>query len=111
VRLWGYDPGSSTDLISKPTENFDDCGLIINGSSVAKPSRKKEFANVLDFMEWYQVPLMHGFGIIIIDDKADKSTYQGVFERGYNIDCFANATRLKAMKGLIISFISLIFSY
>lgn len=37
-----------------------------NGSDIPYASGK--FKNALDFLDWYSVPLMSGFGLIIIDD-------------------------------------------
>lgn len=59
-----------TTKLSDPTEMFDNCGVNINEQkSVARPSVEPEWKTALDFFEWYQVPLMKDFGVIIIDDE------------------------------------------
>ena len=57
-----------TDL-SKPTQQWDSCGVydIRDGGSDI-PYASGKFDNALDFLDWYSVPLMDGFGLIIIDD-------------------------------------------
>ena len=62
--------------LNKPTTQWDQCGvhdIRDGGSDIAYASGK--FANALDFLDWYAVPLMDGFGIIIIDDTDSKSLY------------------------------------
>ena len=57
--------------LNKPTKQFDACGVydIKNGGApIPNGSTKKEWANALDFLEWYGIPEMEGFGIIIVDD-------------------------------------------
>ena len=41
-----------------------------NGNeAIPKGSEKKEWSDALSFLEWYGIPHMDGFGIIIIDDE------------------------------------------
>lgn len=103
VRMWGYDPGHTTDVLRSPTEVFDDCGVYINGESVPKPSRNENWKTALDFMEWYGLPLMDGFGIILVDDSEEaKSAYNDVLLSGYDLECFKSAVRLKTITAITL---------
>lgn len=101
VRMWGYQPGHTTDVLRNPTEAFDDCGVYINGNAIPKPSRDKNWKTALDFMEFYGVPLMSGFGIIFVDDSEDaKDLYQDVIDSGYDLECFKSAVYLHGLRVL-----------
>lgn len=61
-RMWNSE-------LKKPTEMFDNCGVYDNKTAIAKPSQYPKWTEALSFLEWYGVPLMNHFGIIIIDDE------------------------------------------
>ena len=57
--------------LSKPTEIFDSCGAYGfkgSGDPIAKGSKFAAWQDALSFLEWYGIPHMDKFGIIIIDD-------------------------------------------
>jgi len=58
------------------------------GDSIPYGSTYEPFNNVLSFFNWYRIPLMKDFGIIIIDDQ-NKGKYGSI-----NIECFNNAKML-----------------
>lgn len=89
--------------LSDPTEMFDNCGVYDDGNAVPKPSQYPKWNTALNFLEWYGVPLMNDFGIIIIDDE-NQEQYSKVTNLGYNTDCYKVASKLIfASKALIIS--------
>ena len=84
------------ESLSKPTTIFDDCGSYdkYTGDTIPRGSLYGKWTTVLDFLEWYQVQLMSGFGIIIIDESTPDE-YQGILDsQKYNIDCFNAASHL-----------------
>ena len=65
-RLWGQ------DALNTATTVFDACGAYDfkdGGTPIAKGSKYKDWGDALSFLEWYGIPLMDGFGIIIIDNE------------------------------------------
>jgi hypothetical protein len=40
-----------------------------DGNTISYPSKYEDWSNCLKFLEWYGIPLMPGFKIIIIDDE------------------------------------------
>ena len=61
--------------LNLPTKQWDQCGVydIRNGNAdIAYGSKFSNFNNALAFLDWYGMPLMEGFGFIIIDDRPDK---------------------------------------
>jgi hypothetical protein len=76
--------------LSKRNELFDKCGvydirsgteeeyIVIEGTTyevhksepdaIEYPKKNPNFANVIRFFSWYEIPAMKDFGIIIIDD-------------------------------------------
>ena len=60
-------------VLNAPTKIFDACGVydINTGDSIPRGSRKKEWDNALSFLEWYGLPQMEGFGVIIIDTMSE----------------------------------------
>ena len=93
--LWG-------GRLSDPTEIFDSCGVYDDeGTPVPKPSQSPEWDTALKFLEWYQVPLMDGFGIIIVDDE-NEGQYAKVKNLGYTTDCYKSAKRLLAAGKLLL---------
>lgn len=89
--------------LSDPTEMFDNCGVYDDGNAVPKPSQYPKWNTALNFLEWYGVPLMNDFGIIIIDDE-NQEQYSKITNLGYNTDCYKVASKLIfASKALIIS--------
>ena len=97
--------------LSDPTEMFDNCGVNLDGgTAVARPSVGPTWKTALDFLEWYQVPLMPGFGIIIIDDE-NKDQYNSISGLGYDTKCFKGGMKLAvALKVLLLSSMGFIFS-
>lgn len=69
------------------TKTFDKCGLNDReGNSIPFSSDHEPFDSVLSFLNWYKVPQMEGFGVIIIDETSDKYA-------AHNLDttCFKGA--------------------
>lgn len=60
--MWKSDIASATD-------SFDNCGVYVDSKPVPFPSKNEKFKSAMSFMEWYGVPLMKDFGLIIIDDS------------------------------------------
>ena len=62
--------------LKDPTLQWDQCGVYnIRDDNKDIPYASRFFPNALDFLDWYGIPLMEGFGIIIIDDTKAKSLY------------------------------------
>ena len=60
-------------ILNAPTKIFDSCGVNDwkNEVGVPRGSRKSEWSDALKFLEWYGLPQMEGFGVIIIDNMGD----------------------------------------
>ena len=72
-RMWGQDKSVDSSILNFPTKMFDTCGAYDfknGGAQISKGSEKSEWQNALDFLEWYGLPYMEGFGVIIIEDQA-----------------------------------------
>jgi len=72
--MWNLQPEDKLTKIAEPTFMFDNCGAYdLNtgdgDTPINRGSTFPEWGNALSFLEWYGVPLMNGFGIIIIDDE------------------------------------------
>ena len=106
-RLWAVptvDGKQDINKLNAPTEQWDQCGVydIRNGNSdIPYGSKFDHFNNALSFLDWYGMPLMDGFGFIIIDNtgkpEESKSLYQSFMEGKKSVDdiCFNNGNRLK----------------
>jgi len=88
--------------LSEPTEIFDNCGAYdINtegGPTIAKGSTFEAWKDALSFLEWYGIPHMDGFGIIIIDN-VKKTKYAEITPDWNEADgesCFESAVKLAA---------------
>lgn len=69
MRMWGVGIEQKMDKLSSPTEIFDNCGAYDrNEGIIPKGSVYPSWKDALSFLEWYGIPEMAGFGIIIIDD-------------------------------------------
>ena len=71
-RLWGLQTGDDITKLNGPTSIFDACGaydIHNGGDAIAKGSKFSKWQDALSFIEWYGIPHMSGFGIIIIDDR------------------------------------------
>lgn len=96
-RFWQAD---TTKKLNKPTTQFDACGaydLKNGGEAIAKGSQKKEWSDALSFLEWYGIPHMEGFGIIIIDDE-NTALYGSLAKSddgNNNLECFKAANYIK----------------
>ena len=58
-------------VLNEPTKIFDDCGandIKDGGGGVPYGSKKAEWSNAVKFFNWYGIPEMEGFGVIIIND-------------------------------------------
>ena len=57
-------------ILNAPTTIFDSCGVndFKKGSGVPRGSKNPEWGDALSFLEWYGLPQMEGFGVIIIDN-------------------------------------------
>ena len=82
--------------LNGPTQIFDACGaydIHNGGDAISKGSKFPKWQDALSFIEWYGIPLMSGFGIIIIDDRENSkekySTLPGETEK-----CFQKAIRI-----------------
>ena len=64
----------------------------------------KKWATALDFLEWYGIPLMPGFGIVIVDNL-HKDKYTKISPDGE--DCFNFARALSIGTSLIASMVLL----
>jgi len=70
-RMWGLKLTDKNDYLNEPTKIFDKCGVYDfknGGAVISKGSENSAWQNAQDFLEWYGVPHMDGFGLIIIDD-------------------------------------------
>lgn len=83
--------------LSAPTEMFDNCGVYDGSGAVPKPSQEEKWNTALKFLEWYKVPLMEGFGIILIDDE-NQDQYSKLANLGYTTDCFKHGVKLLVSK-------------
>jgi len=72
---------------------FDNCGVYDGKTAVPKPSIYEKWDTMLKFLEWYGVPKMKGFGIILIDDL-NQNQYAEVSNAGYNTKCYKTALNL-----------------
>jgi hypothetical protein len=109
--MWGITPDLNSETVSEykglnePTEIFDSCGAynvaggaVENGkgedelgAAIRKGSKFTKWDNALKFLEWYGIPYMDGFGIVIIDNlNPDK--YATLNDEGEN--CFNSAKLL-----------------
>lgn len=59
---------SYVDTIGSKTYKFDACGAYDDGEPVPYPNSYEKWKNCIDFLEWYGIPMMPGFGIVIIND-------------------------------------------
>ena len=67
--------------LGKPTEQFDNCGAydIDNGNEpIVRPSTFDKWKNALSFLEYYGIPHLPNFGIIIFydEDPEEKSCFK-----------------------------------
>ena len=102
LRLWGHNSTTEMTELSKPTEIFDSCGaydLKNDGNPIAKGSKFSAWKDALSFLEWYGIPHMDGFGIIIMDDTnpTKYATVPGeVLDTDGRVTCFERATYIGA---------------
>ena len=109
-RLWVVPVADPMTNLNKPTTQWDQCGVhdIRNGNeNIPYASGKAQFANALDFLDWYGVPLMTGFGMIIIDDTKAESLYAQVVGSARTIECFNGG---KSLGTAIIGFVGIAIS-
>lgn len=105
--LWNpYFDGEETnyDSLNNFTKVFDKCGIYDrDGNGIPYASEHEPFDSVLSFMNWYKVPKMEDFGIIIIDETSDKYAAQ-------NLDtaCFKGAQMIAAGASIILLAFNLI---
>jgi hypothetical protein len=109
-RLWGVD--SEEKKLNAPTNVFDACGAYDfknGGNPISKGSKFEAWSDALNFLEWYGVPLMDGFGIIIIDNESDGNPYQKVNAdvAGYTEECFNSGMRLALSAVSVVSLTAL----
>jgi len=70
-RMWGMKKTDSNLGLNKNTYIFDTCGTYDfknDGAVISKGSEKQEWSDALSFLEWYGIPHMEGFGLVILDD-------------------------------------------
>ena len=70
--MWGLQTTDDITKLNGPTEIFDACGaydIHKGGAAISKGSNFEKWQDALSFLEWYGIPHMDGFGIIIIDNR------------------------------------------
>ena len=93
---------SNFQVLNEPTKIFDACGAIDGDESVPYGSDHEPWNNAVNFFNWYGIPEMEGFGVIIINDK-NAQKYDT-----YNSECFNNA---KTIAGTIALTAAAVFMY
>ena len=69
ARFWLDDPSKPLENLSKSMTKFDTCGANDkDGGAIEKGSDYEDWQTALNFLEWYGIPQMEGFGIILIDN-------------------------------------------
>ena len=59
-------------ILNAPTTIFDSCGVYdLNGNGIPRGSKNPAWQDALSFLEWYGLPQMEGFGIIIVDNMGE----------------------------------------
>lgn len=71
----GYDK-----TLGRATDKFDACGAYDGDDAVPYPSDYEKWQNCVDFLEWYGIPMMPGFGMVIINDQTGT-----VYDKYYEI--------------------------
>ena len=110
--MWQSSVQATADEVklNEPTEMFDNCGVYDDGTAIAKPSQYPKWTEALSFLEWYGVPLMDHFGVIIIDDE-NTDQYAKVTNLGYSTSCYKSARRLAAAsQALLVSMAAVYFT-
>ena len=75
-----YKPSSTNfqGSIGNYTTKFDACGAYDDGEAIPHPSKYEKWRNCIQFLEWYGIPMMPGFGIVIINDVSG-SSYENLY--------------------------------
>lgn len=74
-----YKPSSTSfQTLGNKTTKFDACGAYDGDDAVPHPSKYDKWKNCIEFLEWYGVPMMPGFGIVIINDVSG-SSYENLY--------------------------------
>lgn len=81
-------------MLNAPTKIFDSCGVIDetdseNPVNIPYGSKYDGWDNVIKFFNWYGIPEMSGFGLIIINDKNTQN-----YNANENLECFNNAKKM-----------------
>ena len=108
--MWGLSQSTDFSQLGKPTTQFDSCGIQITDPSYTYSlgSSYPAWQDALSFLEWYQIPLMSTFGMIIVDDTNTQKYYKYYnLPKNYTVDCFNNAKILIGFS--IFSIISLAY--
>lgn len=74
-RMWGAAKDeSSKDGLNRFTTQFDECGAFdSDGNVIEKGGEYEMWSNALDFLEWFGIQKMEGFGVIIINTDLDST--------------------------------------
>ena len=110
-RMWGVSDGASKSL-ADVTTIFDSCGAydFKNGNSVSKGSKFDDWKDALTFLEWYGLPHMKDFGIIVIDNE-NPSKYSVVTgSDSVTEECFNRASMLALQMATAIATTLYIFN-
>ena len=70
--MWGLTPEDPLTKLAEVTEIFDSCGAYDyknDGAAISKGSTFDAWPDALSFLEWYTMPHMENFGIIVIDNE------------------------------------------
>ena len=94
-RMWGVTGGASKG-ISDVTTIFDSCGAydFKNSNPVSKGSKYDDWKDALTFLEWYGIPHMDNFGIIVIDNENPSKYIQVTGSDSVTEECFNKAALL-----------------
>ena len=110
--MWGVADTEPMTALANVTYIFDACGAYDfknDGNPIAKGSQFEAWGNALSFLEWYGIPLMEGFGIIIIDDENPNKYYTITGETSYTEVCFESGLRLVVSAAVSLSMLALTF--
>ena len=95
-RMWGVESTAALKEVAKPTKMFDSCGAYDfknGGDAIAKGSKFEAWGDALSFLEWYGIPHMKDFGIIVIDDE-NPNLYVGLKGDPSHVEtCFEGAVK------------------
>jgi hypothetical protein len=97
--MWGLDKSADMKKLNAVTTIFDSCGAYDfknGGDAIAKGSKFDAWPDALTFLEWYGIPHMSGFGIVVIDEE-NQGLYQTMTgDPTYSESCFESAYKVAA---------------